>query len=554
MKRIGGHWVFSIVLCILVISPGNLVVHADFIFGTPTNLGPTLNTSARDEEPGVSADGLSLYYCSLRSGGYGNYDLWGAERATTQEGWGPPINLGATVNSSSHDFSPDISSNGLSLYFGSDRPGGYGGYDIWVTRRATTEHAWGTPENLGPLVNSSTGEGCPAISDDGLELYFWSGRPSGQGGGDIWVARRTTTEDDWGAPVNLGALVNGSGNELCMDVVADGLVLFLVSTRAGGYGGTYGDIWITRRPTITDPWGSPVNLGPIVNGPATENGPFFAAEGSTLYFSSDRPGGSGDADMWQVTINPIVDLDRSGLIDIEDLIILIEHWEQDDSMCDIAPPPLGDGRVDVRDLETLMAYWGQEVPDPTLVAHWKLDEAEGIIAFDSAGDNDGTVVGAPLWQPNGGRIDGALDCDGMNDYVETGFAIDPAAGPFSVFAWVKAGAPGQAILSQAGGANWLMTAPDGALMTELKGAGRTGKPLASAANITDGAWHRVGFVWDSTNRILYVDDVEVARDTQTSLAASTGGLLIGADSALTPGAFWSGLIDDVRIYNRVATP
>ncbi len=190
-----------------------------------------------------------------------------------------------------------------------------------------------------------------------------------------------------------------------------------------------------------------------------------------------------------------------------------------------------------------------------MIAYWKLDEAEGIIAFDSAGDNHGTVIGAPLWQPTGGKLSGALLANGIDDYIATPFVVDPSKGPFSVFAWVKEGAPGQAILSQAGGANWLMaSAPDGALMTELKGAGRTGKSLIFAVSVTDGVWHHVGLVWDGTSRILYVDDVEVARDTQTSLAGSADGLLIGAGSALGDGTFFSGLIDDVRIYNRAVRP
>jgi hypothetical protein len=91
-------------------------------------------------------------------------------------------------------------------------------------------------------------------------------------------------------------------------------------------------------------------------------------------------------------------------------------------------------------------------------------------------------------------------------------------------------------------------------MTELKGPGRTAKPLVSAVSITDGMWHRVGLTWDGTRRVLCVDDVEVARDTQSGLASSTGGLYIGTGSTLAPGSFWCGLIDDIRIYNRVVTP
>jgi hypothetical protein len=88
----------------------------------------------------------------------------------------------------------------------------------------------------------------------------------------------------------------------------------------------------------------------------------------------------------------------------------------------------------------------------------------------------------------------------------------------------------------------------------LKQAGRTGKPLTSSAVITDDAWHRVAFVCDGSNRILYVDSVEVARDTQANLAASDGDLYLGVGSTLASGTFWSGLIDDVRIYDRAVEP
>jgi hypothetical protein len=189
-----------------------------------------------------------------------------------------------------------------------------------------------------------------------------------------------------------------------------------------------------------------------------------------------------------------------------------------------------------------------------VIAYWKLDEAEGIVAFDSAGVNPGTMIGAALWQPTGGKSGGALQLDGLDDYVETPFVLDPSTGPFSVLAWVKGGVLGQVFLSQEKGADWLMIAPDGALMTDLKGAGRAARPLVSAVSVTDDMWHRVGLTWDGTSRVLYVDDVEVARDTQSGLASSTGGLYIGTGSTLAPGSFWCGLIDDIRIYNRVLTP
>jgi hypothetical protein len=197
----------------------------------------------------------------------------------------------------------------------------------------------------------------------------------------------------------------------------------------------------------------------------------------------------------------------------------------------------------------------KEGGDPGLIAYWRLDEASGVVAADIAGTHDGTLVGDPLWQPVGGMLGGALQLDGVDDYIATTLVLDPTAGPFSVFAWVKGGAPGQAILSRAGGANWLVaSSPDGALMTDLKSTNRKAKALTSSVVIVGGEWHRVGLSWDGSNRILYVDESEVARDAPGNLAPSTGGLYIGAGSTLAAGSFWSGLIDDVRIYDRAVTP
>jgi L-ascorbate metabolism protein UlaG (beta-lactamase superfamily) len=194
--------------------------------------------------------------------------------------------------------------------------------------------------------------------------------------------------------------------------------------------------------------------------------------------------------------------------------------------------------------------WGK---DFSLAAYWKLDETEGDVAHDSAGTNDGTVFGSAVWQPAGGMMDGALLFDGDDDYISTPFVIDPGAGAFSAFAWVKDGGAGQVILSQKKGLDWLMaSSEDGTLATELKG-GRSARALKSSVSIINGAWHHVGLVWDGSNRILYVDDAEF-KDTQVGLPAATDGLIIGAGNATSPGTFWKGLIDDVRIYDRVVKP
>jgi len=114
------------------------------------------------------------------------------------------------------------------------------------------------------------------------------------------------------------------------------------------------------------------------------------------------------------------------------------------------------------------------------------------------------------------------------------------------------------VLSQINGANWLAADTDlGCVMTELipPAVGRfVPQPLKSESVITDGQWHRIGFIWDGSNRMLYLDDIIVAEDTQANLQGTDNGMYIGTDDARGPGTYWSGLIDDVRIYNRAVRP
>jgi hypothetical protein len=133
--------------------------------------------------------------------------------------------------------------------------------------------------------------------------------------------------------------------------------------------------------------------------------------------------------------------------------------------------------------------------------------------------------------------------------------LDPADGPFSILAWIQGGAPGQVVISQLNGANWLRAdSTRGCLITELCAWGRNGIPLSSDVKFLDGNWHRIGFVWDGLNRSLYVDDILAAMDTQKGLASSMGGLNIGCGSDSAAETFFSGLIDDVRIYRRAVQP
>jgi N-acetylneuraminic acid mutarotase/sugar lactone lactonase YvrE len=203
--------------------------------------------------------------------------------------------------------------------------------------------------------------------------------------------------------------------------------------------------------------------------------------------------------------------------------------------------------------------------DPTLIAYWKLDETEGITAHSSAGNNDGFLFGDPVWRPAEGKRGGALEVDGIDDYVVSVPVLNPADGPFSVFAWINSSVAGGVVISQldgigGSGETWLGTeAVSGKLMTGLVAppVGRfIPQPLVSESVITDGQWHNVGFIWDGTQRSLYVDGIEVAKDAtaQAALKPATGGLYIGAGRNLEAGTFFSGLIDEVRIYDKALTP
>ena len=373
------------------------IASADFEFGTPVKLPPPVNLPGYNSStPSISADGLSLFFTSDMPGQYGNYDLWVTTRTEIGSDWGVPANLGPTVNSSAFEVYPDISSDGLSLFFQDGhpvwpelplRPGGHGLGDLWVTKRETSADAWGTPQNLGPTVNSSHWDGTPCISADGLVLYFTSNRPGGSGGYDIWMATRATIDGEWDTPVNLGPTLNGPDWEYGLSVSSDGLTMFFMSVGGSdGYGGC--DLWMTTRVGKGQQWNSPRNLGPIVNSSIWEYRPsvshYFPGSSCRLYFTR-RPGFDPPSVIHEATIKPIVDLDGDGVVNAADMCIMVEYWGTDEPLCDIGPMPWGDGTVDVRDLIVLVEHMTADIGDAATTV--------GKIIYvddDAAGTNDGS--------------------------------------------------------------------------------------------------------------------------------------------------------------------
>ena len=136
------------------------------------------------------------------------------------------------------------------------------------------------------------------------------------------------------------------------------LSLIFSSDRDGGSGRI--DLWMTRRATIDGPWSEPVNLGPTINSDKRENQPEISADSRSLLFCSNRD--YGDHDIYQASIDPVVDLNADGIVDSADMVIMVDNWGTDNSLCDIGPTPFGDGIVDVQDLIVLAEHLFEEVP------------------------------------------------------------------------------------------------------------------------------------------------------------------------------------------------
>jgi hypothetical protein len=268
------------------------------IWQPPVNLGPLVNSSATDSAPSVSKKGTSLYFNSNRTGGLGAADLWVTQRSETTGTWGLPLNLGPVVNGAGIDASPVLSRDEHWLFFHSSRGGTL---DIWVSYREHThdDFAWQPPVNLGSGVNSTFEETMGGFfENDGHppQLFFSSNRP-GVGAFDFYVSE-LLANGTFG-PATLITALSSTAAEPALMVSFDGLEAFFSSGRPGGSGGQ--DSWTATRVSVSAPWSAPVNLGPVINTAGIDGRPYIASDRETLFFASDRAGGSGGQDLYLTT-------------------------------------------------------------------------------------------------------------------------------------------------------------------------------------------------------------------------------------------------------------
>jgi hypothetical protein len=241
-------------------------------WSTPQLIGSPISTKYLEVEPWLSPAGDKLYFNSSRP---------------FADGEGLP-GLALYVNA--------VGLLGGEL--GITPLGGVGQDDIWVSY--LTNGVWSQPRNLSdvpgePPVNSAYRDHCLDFSADGNEAFWTSTRPGGFGGNDIWTSRRAN--GTWTAPENLGPNVNSAASEHHSMPSPDGRSLHVTSDRSGGHGGE--DMYVTTR-AADGTWGPLADLGSPINGPANDRCAAWTPDGAIFLFDSDRPGGRGSKDLWWV--------------------------------------------------------------------------------------------------------------------------------------------------------------------------------------------------------------------------------------------------------------
>jgi hypothetical protein len=257
----------------------------------PPGADADVNTEALEGCPFISRDGKSFYIASNRPGGFGGLDIWVSTRASMHDAWGEPVNVGKPVNSGVDDFCPTIARDGHTFYFVSRRQEGAlgedfcGGADIYVTR-LRDERGFEEPKNVGCQVNSPDDEFSPfPLPERGSGTVLYYSRKPGPGPGDLYMSR---SRGGVFGPGELVPGVNSPDDDGQPNLRRDGLELFFYSNRDDGDAQGGNDIYVSTRSSTSAPWSAPVNLGSAVNSNASETRPSLSWDGTTLYFGSNR--------------------------------------------------------------------------------------------------------------------------------------------------------------------------------------------------------------------------------------------------------------------------
>lgn len=273
------------VVCVLVVGlSADIPRYLDW--SAPENVGPVVNSPWIEETPFLSRDGLHLYFNSDRPGGYGGADIWMTSRAGVDAPWEPPVNLGPAINTADHESHPTLSVDRHVLYF--DRMPAVGGtYDMFWSRRqdASDEYGWESAITAGPCINGPANDSAMIFFEDDSNGITYTYFNSNRAGNPEMYA--TTYERDGAcAPVWPITEINTTAVERNATIRHDGLELVFESTRPGS--GSF-DLWAATRANLFDPWSTPVKLAAL-NSPAYDGRPALSWDGTELYFFSNRGG------------------------------------------------------------------------------------------------------------------------------------------------------------------------------------------------------------------------------------------------------------------------
>jgi outer membrane protein OmpA-like peptidoglycan-associated protein len=257
------------------------------------NMGDSINSPASEYFPTVSIqDSLFLF---MRRLNLSREDFYTSSMGA--EGFSAAVPLSDTLNFAAKKGSMSLSADLQTLYYAADyAEQGYGRYDIYKVQRSPW--GWSKPKNLGQNINSDYWDSAPSIAPDGNALYFASNRPGGYGGIDIYVAFKNE-KGYWEEAINLGSTINTKGDDQTPFIHADNQSLYFSSNGRTGFGGS--DIYVSRK-KIDGNWTTPVNLGYPINTYDNEGSIAVASNGSTAYIASDRSDTRGELDIYKITL------------------------------------------------------------------------------------------------------------------------------------------------------------------------------------------------------------------------------------------------------------
>jgi Tol biopolymer transport system component len=251
-------------------------------FGTLTAID-AINSPASDDAFTLSADQLTGYIETTRTGGLGADDIWVTTRTTTSAKFSAPTLLQGGVNTIYGEVSPFLTKDGLRLLYGSSAAGNW---DIYIAARPSAAAVFGAGAAVSG-INTTDLDAGPWLSSDETQIYFCSARPGGLGGADIWVADFGT---NGASNVRNLSSVNTTSDEEAPVLSADGLTIYFTSRQPGGSGGS--DIWMAQRSTVSDGFGQSVNVAEL-NSPSNESPTWVSPDACTLFIASDKDSTSG---------------------------------------------------------------------------------------------------------------------------------------------------------------------------------------------------------------------------------------------------------------------